>query len=84
MWQHVSALLTSHHQAIHKFRPYEHEVLLLILIVIPNIFYIPVQDNQQMPKGVFIILIKLPQHVSAVNCHLQGVTRSCKLLQFCV
>jgi hypothetical protein len=28
MWQHVSALLPSPHQAIHKFRPYEHEVLL--------------------------------------------------------
>jgi hypothetical protein len=37
--------------------------------------YIPVQKNQQMLKGVvsFIILIKLP-HVSAANCHLQGVT----------
>jgi hypothetical protein len=37
---------------------------------------IPVQDNQQMLKGVvsFIILIKLPQYVSAANCHLQGVT----------
>jgi hypothetical protein len=36
-----------------------------------------VQDNQQMLKGVvsFIILIKLP-HVSAANCHLQGITRS--------
>jgi hypothetical protein len=30
MWQHVSALLTNHHQAIYKFRPYEYEVLLLI------------------------------------------------------
>jgi hypothetical protein len=30
MWQHVSALLTSHHQAIHEFRPYEHGVLLLV------------------------------------------------------
>jgi hypothetical protein len=29
-----------------------------------------------MLKGVFIILIKLPRHVSAANCHLQGVTRS--------
>jgi hypothetical protein len=37
-----------------------------------------VQDNQQMLKGVvsFIILIKLPRHVSAANCHLQEVTRS--------
>jgi hypothetical protein len=36
------------------------------------------QDNQQMLKGVvsFITLIKLPQRVSAANCHLQGVTRS--------
>jgi hypothetical protein len=30
MWQHISALLTSHHQAVHKFRPYEYEVLLLM------------------------------------------------------
>jgi hypothetical protein len=30
MWQHVSALLMSHHQAIDKFRPYEQEVLLLM------------------------------------------------------
>jgi hypothetical protein len=31
-----------------------------------------------MLKGVvsFIILIKLLRHVSAANCHLQGVTRS--------
>jgi hypothetical protein len=35
-----------------------------------------VQDNQQMLKGVFIILIKLPRYVSAANCQLQGVTRS--------
>jgi hypothetical protein len=37
-----------------------------------------VQDNQQMLKGVvsFIILIKLPRHVSAANYHLQGFTRS--------
>jgi hypothetical protein len=40
--------------------------------------YIPVQDNQQMLKDdvSFIILIKLPRHVSAANCHLQGVTHS--------
>jgi hypothetical protein len=30
MWQHVSVLLTSHHQAIHKFRLYERKVLLLM------------------------------------------------------
>jgi hypothetical protein len=38
-----------------------------------------VQDNQQILKAVvsvFIILIKLPRHVSAYSCHLQGVTRS--------
>jgi hypothetical protein len=39
-------------------------------------FFIPVKENQEMLKGVFIILIKLPRHVSAANCHLQGVTRS--------
>jgi hypothetical protein len=40
--------------------------------------YIPVQDKQQMLKGVvsFIMLVKLPRYVSAANCHLQGVTRS--------
>jgi hypothetical protein len=39
--------------------------------------YVSVQDNHQMLKGIvsFIILIKLPRHVSADNCHLQGVTR---------
>jgi hypothetical protein len=37
---------------------------------------IQVQENQQMLKGVFITIIKLPRHVSAANCHLQGVTRS--------
>jgi hypothetical protein len=37
---------------------------------------IPVQENQQMLKGVFIILIKLPRNVSAANCRIQGVTRS--------
>jgi hypothetical protein len=36
----------------------------------------PVQENQQMLMSVFIILIKLPRHVSAANCHLQGVTCS--------
>jgi hypothetical protein len=35
--------------------------------------YIPVQENQQILKGVFITLIKLPQHVSAANCYHQGV-----------
>jgi hypothetical protein len=40
-----------------------------------NKLYITVQDNQQILKGVvsFIILIKLPRHVSAANCHLQGL-----------
>jgi hypothetical protein len=39
----------------------------------------PVQDKQQMLKGivsVFIVLTKLPGHVSASKGHLQGVTRS--------
>jgi hypothetical protein len=39
----------------------------LILIVVQSIFCIPVQENQQMLKGVFIILIKLPRHVSAAR-----------------
>jgi hypothetical protein len=30
MGQHVSAVLTSHNQVIHKFRPFEHDVLLLV------------------------------------------------------
>jgi hypothetical protein len=36
-----------------------------------------VLDNEQMLKGVvsFIILIKLPRHFSAANCHLQEITR---------
>jgi hypothetical protein len=36
-----------------------------------------VQDSQQILKGVvsFIILIKLPRHVSAANCHLQGLLK---------
>jgi hypothetical protein len=36
-----------------------------------------------MLKGVvsfFIVLIKLPRHVSASKCHLQGVTRFSFLL----
>jgi hypothetical protein len=41
-----------------------------------RLYYIPVQENQQMLKDVFIILIKLSRHVSAANCHLQGITRS--------
>jgi hypothetical protein len=32
-----------------------------------NWLHVPVQENQQMFKGVFIILIKLPRHVSASN-----------------
>jgi hypothetical protein len=49
-----------------------------ILIIVPSTFVTPVQENQQMLKGVvsFIILIRLPRHVSAANCYLQGVTRS--------
>jgi hypothetical protein len=42
----------------------------------PRFLYSPLQDNQQMLKDVFIIVIKLPRHVSAANCHLQRVTRS--------
>jgi hypothetical protein len=44
-----------------------------ILIVVPSILCIPVPDNQQTLKAVvsFIILIKLPRHVSAANYHLQ-------------
>jgi hypothetical protein len=47
-----------------------------ILIVVLSIFVYSMQDNQQMLKDVvtFIILVKLPRHVSAANCHLQGVT----------
>ena len=51
----------------------------VILTVVPNIFHNPVKDNQQMLKGVvrnFIVLIKLPRHVSASKCHPQGLTCS--------
>jgi hypothetical protein len=51
------------------------------------ICYVQVKDVQQMLKGVvscfFIVLNKLPRHVSASKCHLQGVTLSFhKQLQF--
>jgi hypothetical protein len=48
------------------------------ILVFSTLLQIPVQDNQQMLKGIvsFIILIKLPRPVSAANSHLQGVTRS--------
>jgi hypothetical protein len=37
-----------------------------------------VQVHQQILKSVFsfILLIKLPRHISAANCHLQGITGS--------
>jgi hypothetical protein len=38
----------------------------------------------RMLKGVvsFIILIKLPRHISTANCHLQGVTSSLQATSF--
>jgi hypothetical protein len=35
-----------------------------------------------MFREFFIVLIKLPRHVSASKCHLQEVTLPCKLLQY--
>jgi hypothetical protein len=48
----------------------------MVLIAVPSMLHITVQENQLMLTGVFIILIKLPRHVSAANYYLQGVTRS--------
>jgi hypothetical protein len=45
-------------------------------ITLLNRYCSPVKENQLMLKGVvsnfFIVLIKLPRHVSASKCHLQG------------
>jgi hypothetical protein len=49
-----------------------------ILIVVPRFFVYSGARNNKCSRvlSAFIILIKLPRHVSASNCYLQGVTRS--------